>query len=825
MNSFTRTPSLAEPLHPLTEQAASLAQRGLLVIQAAPGFGKSLLLDAIAVSQQAMRASRHGGWQARPGWLHLIDDVERADLPDLLGQISDCLSRGGACMVATRDAAVAAELRLRFVGRCEAFGPADLRLDEAGVGQLLDMKPGSSELAEAMTVTGGWPLAVRLLQNDRQRLSSRAAAAERLLACLVEYFNRFEGILFDAAEIARLAEVLELGELTPALLGALFPAGGIVETLRGLSRRGAFVVEEIGQPSRFVIEPVFARYVAWRSGAQTSTEGLEARSLALAQMGRVRPALQLAVQSRHPQIIADVICVLGGLRVPLTLGCDARYYFQQIDIEACRQRPDILIGRVFTALQQGQIAYARDLYSILSQADLGSATARMHRELLDFAIRLYENQTIWPETLDAFEARHLDGLCDDMVARAILQQVRASCLYHLGDHAGAHAAACYVMEMSSGVDAPLLRHYAKFYVALSEMRTGHFSRANALLEEAARRSEQELGVGNPQAAQAWLLSARVHLERLDYDRAEEILQEHAGAGEIHANWRDASELVVFTVSALLARSAGLNDVLAALDARHHAYMASAMASCARMVSLLKTQLLFEAGRDGEASEELDRLPADPACDGGARPTAQDRQAALLRMRLAGDISPRDPAFTALWEAIETSGDIFLRLRARLARYESLARVGHEDASSALLAVIRLASRHGAYATLACEWPRIASWAEADVRGLQLSSEEQNCLDRIRKPPPRPPEILSPRERQVLLFLADGLSSKEMARNLNISIGTVKGYRRKLYEKLNVFCRSSAVLAARTLYAVPSQIAGSHVFSVSSPPGPRQLPAV
>ncbi len=674
-------------------------------------------------------------------------------------------------------------------------------------------------------MTGGWPLAVRLLQNDRQRLTSRSAAAERLLACLVEYFNRLEGVLFDEAEITRLSEVLDLGELTPALLGALFPGGGVVETLRGLSRRGAFVVEEIGQPSRFMIEPAFARYVAWRSGAQTSLDGLEARSLALAQLGRVRPALRLAVQAQRPEIIADVICVLGGLRVPLTLGYEARFYFQQIDIEACRQRPDILIGRVFTALQQGQVVYARDLYSMLAQAPLASPTARMHRELLDFAIRLYENQTVWPEAIDAFESRHLDGLCDDMVARAILQQVRASCLYHLGDHAGAHAAACYVMEMSSGVDAPLLRHYAKFYVALSEMRTGHFSRANALLEEAARRSEQELGAGNPQAAQAWLLSARGHLERLDYDRAEEILREHAGAGEIHANWRDASELIVFTASTLQVRSIGLTGVLAGLDARHHAYMAAGMASCARMISLLKAQLLFEAGRETDAADELDRLPVDPACQEGARATSQDRQAALLRVRLAGGPPPDDPAFTTLCAAIETSGDIFLRLRARLTRYEGLVKRGHEDAPTALLAVIRLTSRHGAYATLACEWPRIAAWAEADARRLKLSSEEQDCLDRVRKPPPRPPEILSPRERQVLLFLADGLSSKEMARNLNISVGTVKGYRRKLYEKLNVFCRSSAVLAARTLYAVPSQIAGSHVFSVTSSPGPRQLPAV
>jgi hypothetical protein len=38
----------------------------------------------------------------------------------------------------------------------------------------------------------------------------------------------------------------------------------------------------------------------------------------------------------------------------------------------------------------------------------------------------------------------------------------------------------------------------------------------------------------------------------------------------------------------------------------------------------------------------------------------------------------------------------------------------------------------------------------------------------------------------------------MARVLNIATGTVKGYRRTLYEKLHIFTRSEAVAAARRL---------------------------
>jgi DNA-binding NarL/FixJ family response regulator len=41
--------------------------------------------------------------------------------------------------------------------------------------------------------------------------------------------------------------------------------------------------------------------------------------------------------------------------------------------------------------------------------------------------------------------------------------------------------------------------------------------------------------------------------------------------------------------------------------------------------------------------------------------------------------------------------------------------------------------------------------------------------------------LSPREEEVLRFLAKGLRSKEIAKNLEVSVGTVNTYVRHIYE--------------------------------------------
>ncbi len=52
--------------------------------------------------------------------------------------------------------------------------------------------------------------------------------------------------------------------------------------------------------------------------------------------------------------------------------------------------------------------------------------------------------------------------------------------------------------------------------------------------------------------------------------------------------------------------------------------------------------------------------------------------------------------------------------------------------------------------------------------------------------------LSPREREILRFVAEGLSSREVGRRLSISAGTVANHRRTILLKLGVRETVSAV---------------------------------
>jgi len=67
---------------------------------------------------------------------------------------------------------------------------------------------------------------------------------------------------------------------------------------------------------------------------------------------------------------------------------------------------------------------------------------------------------------------------------------------------------------------------------------------------------------------------------------------------------------------------------------------------------------------------------------------------------------------------------------------------------------------------------------------------------------QPLEPLTERERRILVFLANGLSNKEMARRVFVSENTIKFHLKNIYSKLAVNSRLQAINAARQMGIIP-----------------------
>jgi DNA-binding NarL/FixJ family response regulator len=85
--------------------------------------------------------------------------------------------------------------------------------------------------------------------------------------------------------------------------------------------------------------------------------------------------------------------------------------------------------------------------------------------------------------------------------------------------------------------------------------------------------------------------------------------------------------------------------------------------------------------------------------------------------------------------------------------------------------------------------------------------------------------LTPRERQLMTMLAQGLRNKELAYRLGITEGTVKVYLSHLYEKVGASDRFELALLALKNMAMDQSTASNNLGSVSIPALPGMMPRV
>jgi predicted ATPase/DNA-binding CsgD family transcriptional regulator len=99
-------------------------------------------------------------------------------------------------------------------------------------------------------------------------------------------------------------------------------------------------------------------------------------------------------------------------------------------------------------------------------------------------------------------------------------------------------------------------------------------------------------------------------------------------------------------------------------------------------------------------------------------------------------------------------------------------------------------------TFASIWERAAG-IELETKTMEILSVE--TLPGNRSNPQNLTEALSERELEVLSLIIEGLSNRDIAERLFLSVGTVKVHTRNIYSKLNVNSRTQAIAEANKLH--------------------------
>lgn len=496
--------------------------------------------------------------------------------------------------------------------------------------------------------------------------------------------------------------------------------------------------------------------------------------------------------------------------------------------------PLLTLGQVYLKAQEGRFEEARAQFNHLRAMthDFQSLRASGREtdvdslvDVLDMVLRVYEDRAMDAPEIDILE-RHLEQAMDnDPVMLASLASILCVAYSSCGRVRDAYA----IGELGLGS----LRHHRAdhvlFYLHMQQaavtLMLGRPKESILHTEHAQSVSRRAFGERGHGDAIVNVLRGVLYYENNDLDVAARVL---AGSLRHEALLNGWFELYANGFSAAV-DLAGLREGEAAVAAvLNEAEIIARQKRLQRLADYIQILRLREATRVGNLphamslleSETIGQLTAPsttvPAWGLRLRSAALIEAARLLlrmnRLREAAEYLRR------LERRHVQDGDARLRFTFEVLAMTTAFRLRrHQEAFNTFIRAMDLALEAGFTRQLlnyreslleVFEWAmsagrpmssRIAEFCGSALRHADASESRQTLQRRLipRRRTQAAAEVdLSGREAEILSLVAEGLSTKEIAYRLAVSVSTVKTHRKKIYQKLGVNRRSQAIALAR-----------------------------
>lgn len=699
------------------------------------------------------------------------------------------------------------------------FSPSEVELFFSGT-ERVDVS--RDEIAAIYRRTEGWPAALQLF-----RLSLDSTSVRRSLGDLTTYRPRelaeylAENVL--ALQPPDIQNFLRRTSLLPRLCAPLCQAvtgrADSQELLLRLERSGLFLRSLDSDRRWFQYHALFASFLGEHLQEHSATVAREVHRKAARwhlERGGYEETVHHAVASRDFALAADTLETWASQLVADAQIITMERWFEQVPFEEVAQRPALLIKSAWALvflhrrqklkpllklLEQRAAAGAEDVDVVLSMAAIGADDAAGSRRWVE-RVAVREERT---DTFGAFElgaaanlsAYHAVAAGEFEPARALLALARAH-----NERGGAIFSGGYTVGLQ-GINLML---QGQLREALEVLRAG--------LAETRMHADKSVASAALVSCYLWTL-----YEANELDQAEALFGRH------HDIISDSALLDFLAVAYLSAvrthdargRSGRALEVLDEAEAIGHGH---GWERLIRAVNWERTRRALLAGNVEQAGAIAALIPAARAAEPGRRLFSEDAEGEHLgRIRLA--IHRLDFKSAAEWLAEEFAqqrGRVYRQVKLNLLEAQLHQRRDEVNtAHRCLRRALQLAAPggfircfldegDGVLQLLREEYQRLLDADEADVapgvsrayieRLLQCSGTD---LSRVRNARAHQPlEPLSDREKEILGFLANGVSNKEMAARLFVSENTVKFHLKNIYSKMAVRSRLQAITAGRKL---------------------------
>lgn len=736
----------------------------------------------------------------------VVDDFHLADAdPAVTAAFVAALPPSARLVLGTRADPPFPLGRLRLQGRLLELRQADLRftIDEAR--QLLGMtgvELADEDLGALMSLTEGWAAGVYLaglrVQTDRNpdRLLRSMAETDR---SLVDFLMSEVMDLLHPDLVEFLMVTAELESFDAELCDAVRGTENSAEMLERVRFSNLFLVELDREGTWYRYHHLFAQFLRGRLRA-VARGRLSAIHRAAAESYLKRDDLMRAVQ--HSMTAGDDDLALEVLGTYVTRAWSLG---EDVAMAASARR------------------WLRD-HTALGQ-DWSPEGALIAAIVLN-TLQVSDEVELWLQRIDAQESEL------DPSTQFLLHGAWSFYFLHRGDPVQA-------LEHASRADTLMLEHAVDtvwvgalpFMLVQSQLWLDDLDGAEAALAAAGVdttrspvvtgvrlpgfASQLELARGELREAERCARSAlaaadQLGLEDLNFGRAEPEL----ALGVLAIEWDEFDAASAHLEHAMRISEGGRRPPVELLTRLQLARLAAAGGDGGEVSGALKQARQVLPSATAPVVARIDRVDMDCALALGdlgraealapSLPPGPRTDLLIAHLRLAVD----DQAGAR--EVLESMSDLlstrWLRVAHGLLAAQAVAADNHEQASEVLEEVVALAEPAGFHRTLVSAGPALWSLLESLPVAGPTGPYVDGLLAATHRvvPPRRPPpqaglvDPLSERELTVLRFLASRLTSTEVARELYLSVNTVRSHVKAIYRKLGVSTRAEAVARGREI---------------------------